>query len=109
LNHIAAFQITMYYIKKVQKLGSVGRSVDVTRYKDYSELRSAIDRMFGLGGKLDDPSISDWKLVYVDYENDVLLVGDDPWQCVSVSFSLVPSLKHKHDGFLKKFNLAEQG
>jgi auxin response factor len=70
----------MYYIKKVQKLGSVGRSVDVTRYKEYGELRSAIDRMFGLGGKLDDPSNSDWKLVYVDYENDVLLVGDDPWE-----------------------------
>lgn len=52
----------------------------MTRYKDYSELRSAIDRMFGLGGKLDGPNISDWKLVYVDYENDVLLVGDDPWE-----------------------------
>lgn len=23
-----------------------------------------------------------WKLVYVDHENDVLLVGDDPWEYV---------------------------
>ncbi|KAF3342016.1 hypothetical protein FCM35_KLT00654 [Carex littledalei] len=44
--------------------------------------------MFGLGGKLDGPSISDWKLVYVDYENDVLLVEDDPWEYVSLSLSL---------------------
>ncbi|KAM0837692.1 hypothetical protein ACQ4PT_061466 [Festuca glaucescens] len=65
---------------KVQKLGSVGRSIDVTRYRDYRELRSAIASMFGLQGKLEHPASSDWKLVYVDYENDVLLVGDDPWE-----------------------------
>ncbi|VAH37297.1 unnamed protein product [Triticum turgidum subsp. durum] len=58
---------------KVQKLGSVGRSIDVTRYRDYRELRSAIASMFGLQGKLEHPASSDWKLVYVDYENDVLL------------------------------------
>ncbi|KAK9112991.1 hypothetical protein Scep_020510 [Stephania cephalantha] len=65
---------------KVQKLGSVGRSIDVTRFKSYEELRSAIGCMFGLEGLLDDPRGSGWKLVYVDYENDVLLVGDDPWE-----------------------------
>ncbi|KAK9108982.1 hypothetical protein Sjap_017042 [Stephania japonica] len=65
---------------KVQKLGSVGRSIDVTRFKSYEELRSAIACMFGLEGLLDDPRGSGWKIVYVDYENDVLLVGDDPWE-----------------------------
>ncbi|KAF8377853.1 hypothetical protein HHK36_031240 [Tetracentron sinense] len=65
---------------KVQKLGSVGRSIDVTRYKNYDELCSAIACMFGLEGLLDDPRGPGWKLVYVDYENDVLLVGDDPWE-----------------------------
>lgn len=67
---------------KVQKLGSVRRSIDVTRFRDYHELRSDIACMFGLQGKLERPGSSDWKLVYVDYENDVLLVGDDPWECV---------------------------
>jgi auxin response factor len=61
-------------------VGSVGRSIDVTRFGDYHELRSAIACMFGLQGKLEHPASSDWKLVYVDYENDVLLVGDDPWE-----------------------------
>ncbi|KAE8680394.1 Auxin response factor 11 [Hibiscus syriacus] len=65
---------------KVQKAGSVGRSIDVTSFKNYDELISAIECMFGLKGLLDDPKGSGWKLVYVDYENDVLLVGDDPWE-----------------------------
>ena len=42
--------------------------------------------MFGLKGLLDNPRGSGWKLVYVDYENDVLLVGDDPWEYVYISF-----------------------
>ncbi|CAL9148112.1 unnamed protein product [Musa hybrid cultivar] len=65
---------------KVQKVGSVGRSIDVTRFSNYYELRSAVACMFGLEGQLDDPRGSEWKLVYIDYENDVLLVGDDPWE-----------------------------
>ncbi|KAF8660332.1 hypothetical protein HU200_057909 [Digitaria exilis] len=80
---------------KVQKLGSVGRSIDVTRFRDYHELRLAIACMFGLQGKLEHPGSSDWKLVYVDYENDVLLVGDDPWEefinCVRCIRILSPS------------------
>ncbi|XVE70745.1 hypothetical protein DITRI_Ditri10aG0095700 [Diplodiscus trichospermus] len=65
---------------KVQKRGSVGRSVDVTRYRGYEELRYDLARMFGIEGQLEDPQSSDWKLVYVDHENDILLVGDDPWE-----------------------------
>ncbi|KAK6939364.1 AUX/IAA domain [Dillenia turbinata] len=65
---------------KVQKAGSVGRSIDVTNFKNYEELLSAIECMFGLEGLLTDPKGSGWKLVYVDYEKDVLLVGDDPWE-----------------------------
>ncbi|GAB2293876.1 hypothetical protein Dimus_028087 [Dionaea muscipula] len=64
---------------KVQKAGSVGRSIDVTSFKNYNELCCAIERMFGLEGLLNNPRGSGWKLVYVDFENDVLLIGDDPW------------------------------
>lgn len=80
---------------KVQKAGSVGRSIDVTSFKSYDDLRSAIERMFGLEGLLNDPRGSGWKLVYVDFENDVLLVGDDPWEefvsCVRCIRILSPS------------------
>ncbi|KAF3573323.1 hypothetical protein F2Q69_00061063, partial [Brassica cretica] len=65
---------------KVQKRGSVGRSIDVTRYSGYEELRNDLARMFGIEGQLEDPRPSDWKLVYTDHENDILLVGDDPWE-----------------------------
>ncbi|KAK6115761.1 hypothetical protein DH2020_008030 [Rehmannia glutinosa] len=79
---------------KIQKAGSVGRSIDVSSFKNYNELRSEIERMFGLEGLLND-SGSGWKLVYVDFENDVLLVGDDPWEefvsCVKCIRILSPS------------------
>ena len=58
----------------------MGRSIDVTRYSGYEELRNDLARMFGIEGQLEDPQISDWKLVYTDHENDILLVGDDPWE-----------------------------
>lgn len=64
---------------KVYKLGSVGRSIDVTRYRNYGELRQELARMFGMEGQLEDPT-SSWQLVFVDHENDILLVGDDPWE-----------------------------
>ncbi|KAM1155878.1 hypothetical protein ACFX11_026996 [Malus domestica] len=65
---------------KVQKRGSVGRCIDVNRYKGYDELRHALARMFGIEGQLEEPHRTDWKLVYVDHENEILLVGDDPWE-----------------------------
>lgn len=80
---------------KVYKLGSVGRSIDVTRCKNYDELRRELARMFGLEGQLEDPHRSSWQLVFVDNENDVLLVGDDPWEefvsCVRCIRILSPS------------------
>nr|CAD1826086.1 unnamed protein product [Ananas comosus var. bracteatus] len=65
---------------KVQKRGSVGRSIDMTRYRGYDELRHDLACMFGIQGQLEDPYRTDWKLVYMDHENDILLVGDDPWE-----------------------------
>ena len=67
---------------QIQKAGSVGRSIDVSSFKNYDELCREIERMFGLEGllTLNDSLGSGWKLVYVDFENDVLLVGDDPWE-----------------------------
>ncbi|KAJ0781454.1 putative transcription factor ARF family [Helianthus annuus] len=80
---------------KIQKAGSVGRSIDVSGFKNYDELCSEIEKMFGLEGLLNDSRGSGWKLVYVDYEKDVLLVGDDPWEefvgCVRCIRILSPS------------------
>ncbi|XP_073395357.1 uncharacterized protein [Physcomitrium patens] len=69
-------KITRSYIK-VYKLGSITRAVDVNRFKDYTELRCELARMFNLDGQL-DPTVG-WQLVFTDNEDDLLLVGDDPW------------------------------
>lgn len=65
---------------QVYKRGAVGRSIDMTRYSGYDELKQDLARRFGIEGQLEDRHRIGWKLVYVDHENDVLLVGDDPWE-----------------------------
>ncbi|CAI9766631.1 unnamed protein product [Fraxinus pennsylvanica] len=65
---------------KVYKRGAVGRSIDIARYLGYEDLKQDLARRFGIEGQLEDRQRIGWKLVYVDHENDVLLVGDDPWE-----------------------------
>ncbi|XP_076938345.1 auxin response factor 8-like [Bidens hawaiensis] len=65
---------------KVYKSGCVGRSLDISRFNSYHELRHELGQMFGIEGLLEDPQRSGWQLVFVDRENDVLLLGDDPWE-----------------------------
>ncbi|KAI9114731.1 hypothetical protein K1719_014429 [Acacia pycnantha] len=65
---------------KVHKSGCFGRSLDISKFSSYDELRSELARMFGLEAQLQNPQRSGWQLVFVDRENDVLLLGDDPWQ-----------------------------
>ncbi|KAI5589611.1 hypothetical protein BDE02_05G174400 [Populus trichocarpa] len=65
---------------KVHKSGSYGRSLDISKFSSYDELRSELARLFCLEGLLEDPQRSGWQLVFGDRENDVLLLGDDPWQ-----------------------------
>ncbi|XP_013586461.1 PREDICTED: auxin response factor 5-like [Brassica oleracea var. oleracea] len=96
---------------KVQKTGSVGRSIDVTSFRDYRELKTAIECMFGLEALLTRPQSSGWKLVYVDYESDVLLVGDDPWEefvgCVRCIKILSPTeVEHMSEEGMKLLNSA---
>ncbi|KVH89876.1 Aux/IAA-ARF-dimerization [Cynara cardunculus var. scolymus] len=65
---------------KVYKRGAVGRSIDISGYSGYEDLKQDLARRFGIEGELEDGQRVGWKLVYVDHENDVLLVGDDPWE-----------------------------
>ncbi|KAE8723612.1 DNA-directed RNA polymerase, putative isoform 1 [Hibiscus syriacus] len=63
LQNISWQQITprLRTYTKVQKAGSI----DVTSFKNYDELISSIECMFGLKGLPGDPKGSGWKLVYV--------------------------------------------
>nr|AXB55027.1 auxin response factor 8 [Populus tomentosa] len=65
---------------KVYKSGAVGRSLDISRFSSYHELGGELAKMFRIEGELENPHRSGWQLVFVDRENDVLLLGDDPWE-----------------------------
>lgn len=62
------------------KTGAVGRSIDITRYSGYDELKHELACMFNIEGQLEDQQGSGWKLVFIDHEGDILLVGDEPWE-----------------------------
>jgi hypothetical protein len=72
--------LSFIYVLQVYKRGAVGRSIDIGRFSGYGELNQALARMFGIEGQLEDRQRIGWKLVYTDHEDDVLLLGDDPWE-----------------------------
>ena len=57
----------------------MGRAVDLTRFEGYDDFLAKIEEMFGIKGELAGPSRK-WQVVYTDDEDDMMLVGDDPWQ-----------------------------
>ncbi|XP_061354948.1 auxin response factor 4 isoform X2 [Gastrolobium bilobum] len=64
---------------KVHKQGSlVGRAIDLSRLSSYNDLLSELERLFGMEGLLRDPD-KGWRILYTDSENDIMVVGDDPW------------------------------
>ncbi|CAI9767262.1 unnamed protein product [Fraxinus pennsylvanica] len=64
---------------KVHKQGiGLGRSVDLANFNNYDELIAALDDLFECNGELNYRN-KNWLLVYTDDEDDMMLVGDDPW------------------------------
>ncbi|KAL3631755.1 Auxin response factor 2A [Castilleja foliolosa] len=65
---------------KVQKQGSaLGRSVDLSKFENYDELIAELDYIFEFNGELKAQN-RNWLVVYTDDEDDMMLVGDDPWE-----------------------------
>ncbi|KAL2938261.1 Auxin response factor 4 [Bienertia sinuspersici] len=64
---------------KVHKQGSlVGRAIDLSKLRSYADLINELEHLFGMEGLLQDP-VKGWRILYTDKENDVMVVGDDPW------------------------------
>lgn len=57
----------------------VGRAVDLTRFDCYEDLLKKFEEMFEIAGEL-TWSTKKWQVVYTDNEDDMMAVGDDPWQ-----------------------------
>ncbi|WCJ21424.1 Auxin response factor 23 [Euphorbia peplus] len=64
---------------KVFKYGSAGRSVDLTRFNGYVELKCQLDQMFNFNGSLVDGK-SGWQVTYSVKDGGTMLIGDYPWQ-----------------------------
>lgn len=57
---------------------AVGRAVDLTQFNCYEDLLEKLENMFEIEGQLRVmPKI--WQVVYTDVEDDIMMVGDDPW------------------------------
>lgn len=56
---------------------AVGRDVDLTVLKGYNDLIDELEKMFEIRGELRPQN--KWAVVFTDDENDMMLVGDDPW------------------------------
>nr|URM60557.1 auxin response factor [Gymnema sylvestre] len=57
---------------------AVGRAVDLTRFDGYEDLLNKLEEMFEIDGELSG-STKKWQVVYTDDEDDMMMVGDDPW------------------------------
>ncbi|XP_020265251.1 auxin response factor 15-like isoform X2 [Asparagus officinalis] len=65
---------------KVHKQGSVVvRAIDLSKFDGYNGLICELERLFDMEGLLNDKQ-KKWHVVYTDDDNDMMLVGDDPWQ-----------------------------
>ncbi|KAL3843635.1 hypothetical protein ACJIZ3_001038 [Penstemon smallii] len=60
---------------------AVGRAVDLTRFDCYEDLLKKLEEMFEIVGELSG-STKKWQVVYTDDEDDMMMVGDDPWQLI---------------------------
>ncbi|XP_058095878.1 auxin response factor 9-like isoform X2 [Magnolia sinica] len=56
---------------------AVGRAVDLTVMEGYDELIMELERMFEIHGELHHRN--KWEVAFTDDEDDMMLVGDDPW------------------------------
>ncbi|KAL6501318.1 Arf GTPase arf1 [Orobanche hederae] len=64
---------------KVHMQGTaVGRALDLTGFTCYEDLNMKLEEMFEIEGELSG-STKKWKVVYTDDEDDMMMVGDDPW------------------------------
>ncbi|CAK9140432.1 unnamed protein product, partial [Ilex paraguariensis] len=57
---------------------AVWRAVDLTRLDGYEDLLIKLEEVFDIKGELCGSS-KKWQVVYTDDEDDIMMVGDDPW------------------------------
>nr|GFC65956.1 auxin response factor 4-like [Tanacetum cinerariifolium] len=54
------------------------RAIDLSKMSNYDELFRELESLFHMEGILSNHDGA-WRLLYTDEENDMMVVGDDPW------------------------------
>ncbi|KAJ7967936.1 Auxin response factor [Quillaja saponaria] len=57
---------------------AVGRAVDLMCFHQYEDLLNKLEEMFDIKGELCG-STKKWQVVYTDNEDDMMMIGDEPW------------------------------
>ncbi|CAF1708975.1 hypothetical protein Bca4012_006548 [Brassica carinata] len=62
---------------KVRMEGVVERTVNLSIFDGYNQLIDELERLFDIKGKLH--MHNQWKIVFINADGDMILLGDDPW------------------------------
>ncbi|CAG7869865.1 unnamed protein product [Brassica rapa] len=62
---------------KVRMEGAMERTVDLSIFDGYNQLIDELERLFDIKGKLHIHN--QWKIVFINADGDIMLLGDDPW------------------------------
>ncbi|KAJ0235801.1 B3 DNA binding domain-containing protein, partial [Hirschfeldia incana] len=62
---------------KVHMEGTMERTVDLTVFDGYNQLIDELERLFDIKGTLH--MHNQWKIVFINSDGDMMLLGDDPW------------------------------
>lgn len=87
------FSFVMRSKLQVHKQGSVvGRIIDLSKLDGYDDLISELEWLFNMEGLLNNPE-KGWRVLYKDDKDDMMMLGDNPWQefCNIVSKILIYS------------------
>ncbi|KAF3552610.1 hypothetical protein DY000_02008514 [Brassica cretica] len=61
----------------VRMEGVVERTVNLSIFDGYNQLIDELERLFDIKGKLH--MHNQWKIVFINADGDMILLGDDPW------------------------------
>ncbi|KAK3018481.1 hypothetical protein RJ639_003566, partial [Escallonia herrerae] len=75
---------------------AVGRAVDLARFNGYEDLLRKLKVMFEIDGELCG-STKKWQVVYTDNEDDMMMVGDDPWQLSPYNLVFLSLVSFHHE------------
>ncbi|CDY54111.1 BnaC04g53900D [Brassica napus] len=64
-------------IDQVCMEGAVERTMDLTVFDGYNQLIDELERLFDIKDKLH--MHNQWKIVFINADGDMMLLGDDPW------------------------------